>query len=165
MDREPFNVLFLCTGNSARSIMAEAILNALGKDKFRAFSAGSHPAGNVNPLALELLEKNRLPTQGLHSKDWNEFSGQGAPFMHFVFTVCDQAAAEPCPAWPGQPMTAHWGIRDPAAVTGTEETKRKAFLTAYTELHRRITVFINLPFDKLSNLALKENLDEIGRMQ
>jgi arsenate reductase len=165
MDREPFNVLFLCTGNSARSITAEAILNALGKDKFRAFSAGSHPAGSVNPLALELLEKNRLPIKGLHSKDWNEFSGQGAPFMHFVFTVCDQAAAEPCPVWPGQPMTAHWGIRDPAAVTGTEEAKRKAFLTAYTELYRRISLFINLPFDKLSNLALKERLDEIGRTQ
>jgi arsenate reductase (thioredoxin) len=165
MDREPFNVLFLCTGNSARSIMAEAILNAVGKGKFRAFSAGSHPAGNVNPLALVLLETNRLPTKGLHSKDWNEFSGQGAPFMHFVFTVCDQAAAEPCPVWPGKPMTAHWGVRDPAAVTGTEETKRKAFLTAYTELHWRISLFINLPIDKLSNLALKEKLDEIGRIQ
>ena len=166
MDREPFNVLFLCTGNSARSIMAEAILNAVGKGKFRAFSAGSHPAGNVNPLALELLEKNRLA----HSKDCiartgTSFPGQGAPFMHFVFTVCDQAAAEPCPVWPGQPMTAHWGIRDPAAVTGTEETKRKAFLTAYTELHRRISLFVNLPIDKLSDLALKEKLDEIGRMQ
>ena len=165
MDRDIFNVLFLCTGNSARSIMAEAILNALGKDKFRAFSAGSHPSGSVNPLALELLEKNRLATKGLHSKDWNEFSGQGAPFMHFVFTVCDQAAAEPCPVWPGQPMAAHWGIRDPAAVTGTEETKRKAFLTAYTELHRRISLFVNLPIDKLCDLALKEKLDEIGRMQ
>ena len=165
MDREPFNVLFLCTGNSARSIMAEAILNALGKDKFRAFSAGSHPAGTVNPLALELLEKNRLPTKGLHTKDWNEFSRPGALFMHFVFTVCDQAAAEPCPVWPGQPMTAHWGIRDPPAVTGRDETKRKAFLTAYTELYRRISLFVNLPIDKLSNLALKEELDEIGRMQ
>ena len=165
MDRERFNVLFLCTGNSARSIMAEAILNALGKDKFRAFSAGSHPTGNVNPLALELLEKNRLPIKGLNSKDWNEFSRPRAQFMHFVFTVCDQAAAEPCPVWPGQPMTAHWGIRDPAAVTGTEETKRKAFLTAYTELYRRISLFVNLPIDKLSDLALKEKLDEIGRMQ
>jgi arsenate reductase (thioredoxin) len=165
MDREPFNVLFLCTSNSARSIMAEAILNSLGKNKFRAFSAGSRPSGAVNPLALELLEKNRLPTEGLHSKDWNEFSSQGAPFMHFMFTVCDQAAAETCPVWPGQPMTAHWGIRDPAAVTGTEETKRNAFLTAYTELYRRISLFVNLPFDKLSNLALKEKLDEIGRMQ
>jgi arsenate reductase len=165
MDRDIFNVLFLCTGNSARSIMAEAILNAVGKNRFKAFTAGSHPAGTVNPLALELLEKNRLPTKGLHSKDWNECSGQGAPFMHFVFTVCDQAAAEPCPVWPGQPMTAHWGIRDPAAITGTEETRRKVFLTAYTALHRRISLFINLSLDKLSNLALKEKLDEIGRMQ
>ena len=165
MDRDILNVLFLCTGNSARSIMAEPILNAVGKDKFRAFSAGSHPSGSVNPLALELLEKNCLVTKGPHSKDWNEFSGQGAPFMHFVFTVCDQAAAEPCPVWPGQPMTAHWGIRNPAAVTGTEETKRKAFLTAYTELHRRISLFVNLPIDKLSDLALKQKLDEIGRMQ
>lgn len=162
---EPFNVLFLCTGNSARSIMAEAILNAAGKDKFRAFSAGSHPAGNVNPLALELIEENRLPIEGLRSKDWNEFSQPGAPFMHFVFTVCDQAGAEPCPIWPGKPMTAHWGIRDPAAVTGTDETKRKAFLAAYTELHRRISLFVNLPIDKLSDLALKEKLDEIGRTQ
>src|SRR4030095_3356049 len=165
MDAEPFNVLFLCTGNSARSIMAESILNAIGKGKFRAFSAGSHPVGNVNSLALELFETNRLTTKGLRSKDWNEFSGDTAPFMHFVFTVCDQAAAEPCPVWPGQPMTAHWGIRDPAAVTGSDETKRKAFLTAYTELYRRISLFINLPIDKLSNLALKEKLDEIGRMQ
>jgi arsenate reductase (thioredoxin) len=164
MASEPFNVLFLCTGNSARSIMAEAMLNALGKNKFKAFSAGSHPTGSVNPLALELIEKNRLSTQGLRSKDWNEFSRSGAPFLHFVFTVCDQAAAEPCPVWPGQPMTAHWGVSDPAAVEGTTE-KRKAFLRAYTELHRRITLFINLPFDTLSNLALKEKLDEIGRTQ
>jgi arsenate reductase (thioredoxin) len=163
MKQESFNVLFLCTGNSARSIMAESILNALGKIKFTAFSAGSHPAGSVNPLALELLEKNRFPTQGLRSKDWNEFSRPGAPFMNFVFTVCDQTAAEPCPAWPGQPMTAHWGVQDPAAVEGTVEAKRKAFFKAYTELHRRISLFINLPFDKLSDLALKEKLEEIGR--
>ena len=163
MANEPFNVLFLCTGNSARSIMAEVILNSLGKDKFKAFSAGSHPTGKVNPLALELLEKNRLPTKGLRSKDWNEFSRPGSPFMHFVFTVCDQAAAEPCPVWPGQPMTAHWGVHDPAAVQGSDEDKRKAFLKAYTELHRRISLFINLPFDTLSKLALKEKLDEIGR--
>jgi arsenate reductase (thioredoxin) len=164
MKQESFNVLFLFTGNSARSIMAESILNALGKNKFTAFSAGSHPAGSVNPLALELLEKNSFPTQGLRSKDWNEFSRPGAPFMNFVFTVCDQtAAAEPCPAWPGQPMTAHWGVQDPAAVEGTVEAKRKVFFKAYTELHRRISLFINLPFDKLSDLALKEKLDEIGR--
>jgi arsenate reductase (thioredoxin) len=145
--------------------MAEAMLNAHGKHKFRAFSAGSHSTGSVNPLALELLEKNHLSTKGVHSKDWNEFSQPGAPFMHFVFTVCDQAAAEPCPIWPGQPMTAHWGVQDPAAVQGTEEVKRRAFLTAYTELHRRISLFINLPIDKLSALALKEKLDEIGRKQ
>lgn len=165
MKEEILNVLFLCTGNSARSIMAEAILNVLGKDKFRAFSAGSHPAGNVNPFALELLEKNRLSTRGLRSKDWNEFSRPGAPFMHFVFTVCDQTAAESCPIWPGQPTTAHWGVQDPAAVQGSDEDKRKAFLKAYTELHRRISLFINLPFDTLSKLSLKEKLDEIGRGQ
>jgi arsenate reductase len=158
-------VLFLCTGNSARSIMAESILNSLEKPKFKAFSAGSHPAGSVNPLALELIEKNRFSTLGLHSKDWSEFSRPDAPFMHFVFTVCDQAAAEPCPVWPGQPMTAHWGVHDPVAVQGSDEDKRKAFLKAYTELHRRISLFINLPFDKLHNLALKEKLDEIGRAQ
>ena len=165
MKQEILNVLFLCTGNSARSILAESILNSIGKTKFKAFSAGSRPAGSVNPLTLELLAKNRLPTEGLHSKDWNEFSQPGAPFMHFVFTVCDQAAAEACPFWPGQPMTAHWGIHDPAAVQGSDENKRKSFLKAYTELYRRISLFINLPFDKLSNLALKEKLDEIGRTQ
>jgi arsenate reductase (thioredoxin) len=158
----PLNVLFLCTGNSARSIMAEVILNALGKGKFKAFSAGSHPIGSVNPLTLELLEKNRFSTQGLRSKDWNEFSQPGAPFMNFVITVCDRAATEPCPVWPGQRMTAHWGIHDPAAVEGTMEEKQKAFLRAYTELHRRISLFINLPFDKLTELARKERLDEIG---
>jgi len=145
--------------------MAESILNSLGRPKFRAYSAGSHPLGRVNPLALALLEKNRLPTQGLRSKDWSEFSQPEAPFLHFVFTVCDQAAAEPCPVWPGQPMTAHWGIQDPAAVQGTEQDKERAFLKAYTELHRRISLFVCLPFDKLSNLYLKEKLDEIGRTQ
>lgn len=165
MADEPLNVLFLCTGNSARSIMAETILNHVGKGKFKAFSAGSHASGRVNPLALELLEKNKLPTKGLRSKNWDEFARPGAPFLHFVFTVCDQAAAEPCPIWPGQPMTAHWGIRDPAAVEGTDDVKRKAFLTAYTELHRRISLFINLPFDTLSKLALQEKLSEIGRVR
>jgi arsenate reductase len=158
----PFNVLFLCTANSARSIMAEAMLNALGKNRFIAFSAGSHPAGTVNPLALELIEKNRLPTQGLRSKDWNEFSGPDAPFMNFVFTVCDQAATEPCPVWPGQPLSAHWSVHDPAAVEGTIEAKRKAFLQAFTELHRRILLFINLPFETVSDLARKK-VDEMGR--
>jgi len=165
VDKGPFNVLFLCTGNSARSIMAEAILNSLGKDKFKAYSAGSHPTGKVNPFALELLERNRLCASGLRSKDWSEFSRPGAPFMHFVFTVCDQAAAEPCPVWPGQPMTAHWGVHDPAGVQGTEEERRKAFLKAYTELYRRISLFTCLPIETLSNLALKEKLDEIGRSQ
>ena len=163
MKQEILNVLFLCTGNSARSIMAESILNSIGRSKFKAYSAGSRPAGSVNPLALELLAKNGLPTEGLRSKDWNEFSQPGAPFMHFVFTVCDQAAAETCPVWPGQPMTAHWGVADAAAVQGSDEDKRRAFLKAYTELHRRISLFINLPFDTLNRLALKEKLDEIGR--
>ena len=163
MAAESFNVLFLCTGNSARSIMAEAILNALGKGKFKAYSAGSHPTGKVNPFALELLRNNRLPIEDARSKDWSEFARPDAPFMHFVFTVCDQAAAEPCPVWPGQPMTAHWGVQDPATVEGPEEAKRRAFTKAYTELHRRISLFINLPFDTLSKLALKEKLDEIGR--
>ena len=163
MDREPFNVLFLCTGNSARSIMAEAILNSLGQGKFKAFSAGSHPTGTVSPFALELIEKNRLPTNDARSKDWSEFSRSGAPFMHFVFTVCDQAAAETCPVWPGHPVTAHWGIHDPAAVEGTKDVKRSAFLKAYAELYRRISLFTCLPFDTLSKMALKEKLDEIGR--
>jgi arsenate reductase len=163
MANEPLNVLFLCTGNSARSIMAETILNVIGKGRFKAFSAGSHASGSVNPLALELLEKNKLPTKGLRSKNWDEFARPGAPFLHFVFTVCDQAAAEPCPIWPGQPMTAHWGVRDPAAVEGTDEVKRRAFLTAYTELHRRISLFVNLPINTLSKLALKQKLEEIGR--
>ena len=163
MDRETFNVLFLCTGNSARSIMAEAILNSLGRGKFKAFSAGSHPTGTVNPFALEMLEKNRLPTNELRSKDWNEFSRPGAPFMHFVFTLCDQAASETCPVWPGQPMTVHWGIHDPTAVQSTDDAKRSAFLKAYSELYRRISLFTCLPFETLSTLALKEKLDEIGR--
>jgi arsenate reductase (thioredoxin) len=160
---DTFNVLFLCTGNSARSIMAEAILNSIGKGKFKAYSAGSHPTGSVNPFALELLEKNRLATSWVRSKDWNEFSRPGAPFMDFVFTVCDQAAAETCPLWPGQPMSAHWGVSDPAAVQGSDDAKRTAFLKAYTELYRRISLFTSLPFETLSKLALEQRLDEIGR--
>jgi len=163
MAQDPFNVLFLCTGNSARSIMAEAILNSLGKGKFKAFSAGSRPTYRINPFTLELLEKNRIPTEDLRSKDWSEFSQPGAPFMHFVFTVCDQAAAETCPVWPGQPMTAHWGIPDPVAVEGDEEMSRKAFLRAYTELYRRISLFTALPFGTLDKLALKAKIEEIGR--
>lgn len=163
MTQDPFNVLFLCTGNSARSIMAEAILNSLGKGKFKAFSAGSRPTYRINLFTLELLEKNRIPTEELRSKDWSEFSQPGAPFMHFVFTVCDQAAAETCPVWPGQPMTAHWGIPDPVAVEGDEEMSRKAFLRAYTELYRRISLFTALPFGTLDKLALKAKIEEIGR--
>jgi arsenate reductase (thioredoxin) len=165
MINEPLNVLFLCTGNSARSIMAEAILNSIGKNKFSSFSAGSRPTGKVNPFAVELLQKNRFLTADLRSKDWGEFAVPGAPHMDFVFTVCDQTAAETCPVWPGQPMTAHWGVHDPAAVEGSEADKRKAFLKAYTELHRRISLFINLPFSTLTELALKEQLDQIGCTQ
>ncbi len=158
-----YNVLFLCTGNSARSIMAETLLNAMGRGRFKAFSAGSHATGKVNPMALELIEKNRLPTGGLRSKNWDEFAVPGAPEMQFVFTVCDQAAGEVCPAWPGQPMSAHWGVDDPATVTGSEEDKRKAFFRAYNQLANRISIFLNLPLEKLDRLALQKKLDEIGR--
>ena len=159
----PYNVLFLCTGNSARSILAEAYLNSAGRGRFKAFSAGSHPGARVNPFALELLAKHRLPTEGLRSKNWDEFAGTGAPQMSFVFTVCDNAAGETCPIWPGQPITAHWGVADPAAVHGTDADKRKAFLSAFTELSTRINLMLALPIDKLDRLALKSKLDEIGR--
>jgi arsenate reductase (thioredoxin) len=159
----PFNVLFLCTGNSARSIMAEAILNATGAGRFQAFSAGSHPTGRVNPWALELLEHNGISTAGLRSKSWDELAVPGSPHLHFVFTVCDNAASELCPVWPGQPMTAHWGVPDPAAVGGTDDDKRKAFLAAFTALNRRIALFSALPLAKLDQLALRRKLDEIGR--
>lgn len=156
------NVLFLCTGNSARSVLAEAYLNSAGQGKFTAYSAGSHPAGKVNPLALELLEKNRLPTAGLRSKNWDEFARPGAPKLDFIFTVCDNAAGETCPVWPGQPITAHWGVADPAAVTGTEDERRKAFLRAFTELSARINLLLALPVDKLDRRTLKRRLDDIG---
>jgi arsenate reductase len=161
---KPLNVLFLCTGNSARSILAEAYLNTAGKDRFVAYSAGSHPAGKVNPFAVELLEKNRLPTKGLRSKNWDEFAKPGAPKLDFVFTVCDNAAGEACPVWPGQPMTAHWGIADPAAAGGTEQERRKAFLRAFTELATRINLLLALPVDKLDRLTLKRKLDDIGKI-
>ena len=157
------NVLFLCTGNSARSILAEAYLNSAGQGRFSAHSAGSHPAGKVNPYALELLEKNRLPTAGLRSKNWDEFARAGAPKLDFVFTVCDNAAGETCPVWPGQPITAHWGVADPAAVQGTDAEKRKAFLRAFTELSARINLLLALPVDKLDRLVLQKKLDDIGR--
>jgi arsenate reductase len=160
---ETYNVLFLCTGNSARSIMGEAILNSIGRGKFKAYSAGSHPTGKVNPYAIELLTRNNMPTGDVRSKNWDEFAQPGAPHLHFVFTVCDQAASEMCPVWPGQPMTAHWGVPDPAAVDGTEEDKRRAFVAAYTVLHRRISLFASLPLAKLEGLALREKVREIGR--
>ena len=163
IERSPYNVLFLCTGNTARSILAEAYLNAAGRGRFRAFSAGSHPKGHVNPFALEVLQKNRLDTTGLRSKNWSEFAKPGAPKMDFVFTVCDNAAAEVCPVWPGQPMTAHWGVEDPAAVQGTDDEKRRAFFRTYTHLQSRLNIFINLPLDKLDRLALQKRLHEIGK--
>jgi protein-tyrosine-phosphatase len=161
---EPFNVLFLCTGNSARSIMAEAVMNhaAFGGGKFRAFSAGSHPTGYVHPLALELLEEQHFPTGHLRSKNWDEFARPGAAKLDFVFTVCDRAAAEVCPVWPGQPMTAHWGVPDPAAVAGSEEERRRAFREAFYVLSRRINLFACLPLDKLAGMALQQQLDRIG---
>jgi arsenate reductase len=157
------NVLFLCTGNSARSILAEAYLNLAGKGRFAAHSAGSHPAGRVNPLALDLLRKNRISTEGLRSKNWDEFAAPGAPKLDFVFTVCDNAAGEVCPIWPGQPMTAHWGVADPAAVEGNDDFRRKAFMRAYAELSNRINLFLNLPLDKLDRLVLQRKLREIGK--
>ena len=160
---KPLSVLFLCTGNSARSILAEAYLNAVGKGRFTAYSAGSHPAGKVNPFALELLEKNRLPTSGLRSKSWDEFARAAAPQLDFVFTVCDNAASEICPVWPGQPITAHWGVADPAAASGTQAERRKAFLRAFTELSARVNLMLALPLDKLDRLTLKRKLDEIGK--
>jgi arsenate reductase len=161
----PLNVLFLCTGNSARSILAEALINSpsIGAGKFRGFSAGSQPKGAVHPLALDTLAQHHLPADGFRSKSWEDFARPGAPRMDFVFTVCDQAAAEPCPVWPGQPMTAHWGIPDPAAVQGSDADQRRAFRNAFLSLRRRIELFASLPLDKLKGLALKERLDQIGR--
>jgi arsenate reductase len=159
-----FNVLFLCTGNTARSIMAEVLLNAMGKGRFRAYSAGSHPKGRVHPLTLELVATNRMLTAGLRSKDWAEFAKPGAPPLDFVITVCDNAAGEVCPVWPGQPMSAHWGIPDPAAVEGSEELQHKAFFTAYSQLSNRISIFVNLPLAKLDRLTLQKKLDEIGKI-
>ena len=158
-----FHVLFLCTGNSARSILAEVALNATGGGRFKAYSAGSFPNGRVNPFAIALLHGKGLPTAGLRSKSWDEFAQPGAPFIHFVFTVCDQAAAEPCPIWPGKPMTAHWGVPDPAAVEGGDDVKRQAFQDAFATLQRRISLFTALPFERLQGMALKVQLDVIGK--
>lgn len=158
-----YNVLFLCTGNSARSIIAEAIMNQKGRPNFTAYSAGSHPSGTVRPEALRQLESAHLPTEGLRSKNWDEFSKPGAPRLDFVFTVCDAAAKEVCPIWPGQPMTAHWGLADPAAVQGTSEQIEKAFRDAFFMLDRRISPFLSLPLASLDSLAIKREIDSIGR--
>ena len=158
-----YNVLFLCTGNSARSIIAEAILNHKGKPAFTAYSAGSHPSGTVRPEALKQLETARIPVTSLRSKGWEEFSRPGAPELHFVFTVCDNAAKETCPVWPGQPLTAHWGVADPAAVKGDSAGVERAFRDAFFVLDRRISLFLSLPFESLDRLALKKEVDQIGR--
>lgn len=158
-----YNVLFLCTGNSARSILGEVLINHWGRGRFRGFSAGSHPKGAVHPQALTLLEKIRLPTWDLRSKSWDEFAAPGAPVMDFIFTVCDSAAGEMCPAWPGQPMTAHWGVPDPAAVENVRDAQEKAFRETLLALENRIKIFVNLPIEKLDGLALKRQIDDIGR--
>ncbi|HTP69957.1 MAG TPA: arsenate reductase ArsC [Dongiaceae bacterium] len=158
-----FNVLFLCTGNSARSILAEAILNQKGKPNFRGYSAGSRPTGRVNPYAIRLLESAGFPTSSLRSKSWDEFAQAGAPKLDFVFTVCDNAANEVCPIWPGQPITAHWGVPDPAAVKGSEEQIERAFRDAFVTLDRRIGIFLNLPLLSLDALAITKRVTEIGR--
>jgi arsenate reductase (thioredoxin) len=163
VDAQVYNVLFLCTGNSARSILAEVLLDHWGKGRFKGYSAGSFPKGAVHPLALAVLERHGLPTAGLRSKSWSEFAQPDAPVMDFVFTVCDQAAGEVCPIWPGNPITAHWGVPDPAAVEGTEEERRRAFRDAFLRLEARIKLFIALPIDKLDRMALKRRAGEIGR--
>lgn len=163
MTDKTYNVLFLCTGNSARSIMAEALMNQLGQGRFRAYSAGSRPTGKVNPFAIEVVSALGFPADGARSKSWDEFAAPGAPSLDFVFTVCDNAAGEICPHWPGQPMTAHWGIEDPAAVAGTDLDKRRAFSLAARFLRRRIDLFLNLPLRSIDSMALQCRLDEIGK--
>lgn len=163
MPPRAYNVLFLCTGNSARSVMAEAILNSAGNGRFRAFSAGSHPTGKVNPFALEQIAKAGLPTGGNRSKSWDELARQEEAAMDFVFTVCSDAAGEVCPIWPGHPMTAHWGVDDPAKHNGTDAEKQRVFALAYAQLSHRIRTFVSLPIEKLDRLALKKNLEDIGK--
>ena len=163
MSDRPYDVLFLCAGNSARSILAEVLVNHWGAGKFRGFSAGSHPKGAVHPIALELLKHMKLPTEGLGSKSWNEFARPGAQTLDFVFTVCDNAAGEVCPVWPGQPMTAHWGVNDSAAVHGSDTEKWLAFRETFKALENRIKIFTSLPIASLDRIKLKQRLDEIGR--
>jgi len=163
MSEKTYNVLILCTGNSARSIMAEAMLNVLGKGRFRAYSAGSHPSGTVNPFAVEQIAALGYPLDALRSKSWDEFAGPGAPEMDFIITVCDKAAGEACPVWPGQPLSAHWGFEDPAAVQGDDETKRRAFTRIFRQIANRVRIFLSLPLEKLDRLAVKRELDNIGQ--
>lgn len=162
MNDKTYNVLFLCTGNSARSIMAESILNRVGAGRFKAYSAGSHPTGRVHPYAIDLLTKLNHPVDHLSSKSWDVFAGEGAPDMDFVFTVCDNAAGEVCPVWPGAPMRAHWPFQDPAAAEGSEAEKRQVFADVYGQIHRRADIFVNLPMSSLDKLALQKRLDEMG---
>jgi protein-tyrosine-phosphatase len=164
-ENKVYNVLFLCTGNTARSILGECLINRWGEGRFRGFSAGSHPKGYVHPMALELLRQLDLDASGVRSKDWAEFAEPGAPWMDFVFTVCDKAAAEVCPIWPGQPITAHWGVPDPAAVEGDDLTRLTAFRTAFRELENRIKLFVSLPVSGLDRLKLKRELDRIGQVR
>lgn len=163
MSDKVYNVLFLCTGNSARSIMAEKLMEHWGKGKFKAYSAGSHPNGKVNPFAIQTLKSHGLSVEGLRSKSWDEFAVEGAPHLDFVFTVCDNAAGEMCPYWPGQPMTAHWGVEDPAAVEGTDAEKLAAFKKISNYLQNRIKLFTSLPFSKLDSMKIKEEIDAIGK--
>jgi arsenate reductase (thioredoxin) len=163
MTKSHYNVLFLCTGNSARSIMAEGIMDSRGKPRFTAYSAGSHPSGTVRPEALRELEAAHISTEGFRSKSWDEFTRPHAPILDFVFTVCDNAANEICPVWPGQPLTAHWGVPDPAASSGTQEEIRKAYRDAFLTLNRRISLFLSLPHASIDTLALKREIDDIGR--
>lgn len=165
MTDKTFNVLFLCTGNSARSILAESVLRKDGAGKFNSYSAGSQPKGEVNPVALEVLAGHKYPTDGLHSKSWDEFAVAGAPQFDFIFTVCDNAAGESCPVWPGQPMTAHWGIEDPASVEGTDAEKRIAFTTALRYMKLRIAAFAALPLESLEKMSLSTKLNEIGQLE
>ena len=163
MSEKVFNVLFLCTGNSARSVIAEAVLNQLGRGRFKAFSAGSMPTGSVNPHVLDLLQRNNMPTEGIRSKSWDEFASPDAPKLDFVFTVCDQAAGEVCPVWPGQPMTAHWGLEDPAQVEG-EEAQQRAVKNVFMQMNRRIGIFTSLPLEKIERHSLQKELDDIGAL-